>query len=363
MRKPARLVPAVALATVLAVGFAAVLGVLVKWGYSTVRSLRPATVAERVLVVADATPVVERLNLVNGLSQVPRAEKFRDPAGNFVPVPDDAPWSPGVALHGRGSGGGLLGDFLTPAESLEWRLRRLSGPRDPVAWYFVCDGRGHGRAYFVAYDTQHAERVGYLGPAGFRSDPLPPEEQFPFDGSNRGIVFHVLNHNSYYWRFHPIGVDPNPRQPPAPAALYLQADNDTVYQVDLEARLVRVVFAGRTVRATGLLQRSAPAPGVGATSLVVRTDDEVLEFDGRNDLVRRFPVPEDLRERGFLWLVTGSGEFVTITDQEYDFTLHRVLDQITRYDAAGRLLRRDETWTQKQFQGDEFVLGTGSLSP
>src|SRR5262245_27626724 len=121
MRKPSGLFPSVVLATFLAVGFAAICGVLVKWGYETVRSLRPLTVEERPLFLADGTPVVERVCLVNGQSIVPPQEQFRDLAGNLVQVPDDARWSTGVSLYPRGPREEMLGGWLSPEESWDWR--------------------------------------------------------------------------------------------------------------------------------------------------------------------------------------------------------------------------------------------------
>src|SRR5262245_15018496 len=354
MRTRTGLFSSVVLAFVLSVGFLALSAVLVAWAHETVRSLRPVPVEERVVFLADGRAVVERLSPVQGPSAIPPEEKFLDLEGNRVAVPEDARWAQGIPLYRGQRGEGLLGGWLSPQESWDWRVQRLSDPRDPVAWYFLCDGLRHGWGYFVAYDTARAEAVGYLGTAGFRTDRLPPEEQFPFNGSDRGIVFRLLKPNTHCWRVHPIGPDaPQPRR--AAPALYVQADNDRVYQVDLAARQVRVAFEGGPIWAAGLLTRPVPRPGVGRASLVVRTDDAVGELD-QNKVVRRFPIPDDLRERGFLWVETASGEVVTLTDLEYDLAAARVRDQISWYDGAGRLLRRQEVWTNKSPHKDERVL-------
>jgi hypothetical protein len=361
MRKRSGLFAEVVLAAFLAVGVTALLGVLLKWGHETVRSLRPAVVEERPLFLADGTPVVERVCFVHGVSVVPPQEQFRDLDGNPVEVPEGARWTTGVSLYERGQGPGLLGDWLWPQESWDWRVRRFAGPRD-ISWYFLCDGRRHGSAYFVAYDTREARRVGYLGTAGFRADPLPPEELFPFDGSDRGVEFRLLNHRSY-GRFLPVsrGISHQPRivglEP-----VYVWAENDTIYQVDPAARLVRVAFTGRPVRAADLLTHYSPA-GAGPTLLVVRTDDAVLEFDARNKLVRHFPLPEDLCGRGFAWIETPSGEVITLKDVEYDFQTSRVLFHLTWFDAAGRQRRREAVWVQGLIHQDERVLAAGTLSP
>ncbi|MCI0463180.1 MAG: hypothetical protein L0Z62_40050 [Gemmataceae bacterium] len=363
MWKPFSPFPSLVLATFLAVGFAAIWGVLVKFGHETVRSFRPVRLEERPLFLADGTPVVERVCLVRGQSIVPPQEQFRDLEGNLVQVPGDARWATGVALYRRRRGEELLGSLLSLDESWDWRVRRLSSPHEPVAWYFLCDGRRHGLAHFVAYDTREARRVGYLGTAGFRADPLPPEEYFPFNGSDRGIMFRLLNHGSY-GRFLPVSrnISHQPRIL-GPEPIYVHADNDTIYQVDLAARLVRIAFAGRPIEAAGLLTRYVPAPDAGRTFLVVRTDDAVLEFDGQNQLVRQFPIPEDLREWFFAWIETPSGIIVTLRDREYDLQMDKVLFQISWFDAAGRLLRREETWIRVPPLMDERVLAAATLSP
>ena len=62
-------------------------------------------------------------------------------------------------LRAINSGEGVLGRFLSPDESWMWRIRRFGEPRDPVAWYLLCDGHRHGWAYFVAYDMHEYRRV------------------------------------------------------------------------------------------------------------------------------------------------------------------------------------------------------------
>ncbi len=360
MRKTC-LFPAVVLALFLALGFAIVWGVLVKLGYETVRSFGPPAVVEEVFFLADGTPVVERMyHTDHGL--VPLPEPFRDLAGNPVRVPDDARWALGVPLHLGRSGESVLGWWLAPEESWFYRIRQFGERSDPVTWYLLCDGRRHGWAYFVAYDRREYQRLGYLGTAGFRAGGLPPEERFPFNGSDRGIFLQVLNAVSAA-RWLPID---NPAKLPASfrsAYVYLYADNDTIYQIDLNARDVRVALAGRPIKAAGLRTRLPPVPDAGRISLVVRTDDAVLELDEHNQLVRRFPIPEDLRHRDFAWIETASGDIVTFRHVGYDFALRQAFCQITWFDAAGHPRRREETDIQLSFQGDERVLVAGMLAP
>lgn len=363
MRKASDLFMQVNLATLLVIGFAALLGVLAKWGYETMRSFRPPEIDERPMFLADGTAVVERVCSVNGQSIIPPSEQYCDWQGNRLSVPNDARWVTGVPLYQGWTGHGLFEDWLTPDESWEWRLRRFPDAQESVAWYFICDGKRHGKAYFVAYDLRESQRVGYIGTAGFRAEELPPEEYFPFNGSDRGIEYRLMIPVRTYGSFLPInsGVNHGPRFPTR--KIYVRGDNDTIYQVDLNARNVHVAFTGSPIYAAGLLTRYESPSSAGRSFLVVRTEDAVLEFDGQNKLVRRFSIPKDLRKRGFSWFETPSGEIITLADLEWEFSTSQVLLQVSWYDSAGQLLRQDQAWFRRQFPTDERFFMAFTLTP
>ncbi len=357
MRRPTGLFPTVVLAALLAVGFAVLWGVFVKWGYETARMLGSHTLEERLLFLADGTPVVERVKMVNGQSVIPPEEQFHDLRGNTVRLPAETHFLGAVPFYLSRRNG-----LLTQEQPWQWRLQQLTRPHDPLTWYFVCDGQRHGSGYFVAYDPRDARTVGYLGTNGFRTEVLPAEEHFPFNGDDRGIVRNLLN---------PIGAR-TPRamnapfdlsNAPGPELLYVRGDNDTIYRVDLTARSVRVAFTGQPIQSVGLLPRLVPLPDGERTTLIVRTDDAVLELDRRDQVVHRFPIPEDLRDLGFIWYETAAGEFVTRTDVEYDLQLTWARARIDHFDASGRPLRREEATIHLPGWVDERVLMTGILCP
>jgi hypothetical protein len=142
--------------------------------------------------------------------------------------------------------------------------------------------------------------------------------------------------------------------------IYVHADNDRIYQVDLDARNVRIAFEGQLVRAAGLLARTAPTQDV---SLVVLTDDAVLKLDRENRIVRRFPLPADLREASFAWVETTPGTIVTLAGSDLDERTGKGLWQVSWFDDSGRLLRRDETWVQRPPHADLRILLAAMLSP
>lgn len=357
MKRRAGLCGSLTVALLLAAGIAAVWGVVVKWAHGIVRAYEPPTVEEALLIRADGTPVVERFRYVDGRSVVPPRERFRDLAGNWVEVPDDDRWAPGAVLLRNRTPTGLLAGLLVAEESWDYRILQLSN--DAISWYFVCDGQRHGSAYFVAYDTQEGQRVGYLGTAGYRAGALPTEEHIPFDGSFRGAYARILNRRSL-GRFQSLESLARQGLPRGPDQIYVQADNDTVYQVNLQARTVSSAFARQPVRSAALL--TPPGPGK-RTSLLVMTDDAVLEIDDSNKVTRRFPLPEELRDRGFTWIETDRGEVVIQTNVDHDPRSSQGLWRIAWFDANGQRLRQEETWIQWPRWGDERVFTGAMLMP
>src|SRR5262249_54378302 len=148
-----------------------------------------------------------------------------------------------------------------------------------------------------------------------------------------------------------------------PVPVYVHGDNDTIYEVELATRAVRVAFAGEPVRAAGLMTRHAPGPDAGRSFLVVCTDDAVLKLDGPNHVVRRFPLPEDLRDRGFSWLETDSGGIVIVTYLDYDPRSSEALFRVSWFDAGDRLVRQEETRVRWPALADPRVFVAGPLSP
>src|SRR5262249_47674877 len=75
--------------------------------------------------------------------------------------------------------------------------------------------------------------------------------------------------------------------------------------------------------------------------LVARTDDNLLGLDADNEVVGRFPIPKELRGRGFYWAETATGEFIAYTREpvESDWGSRCRYYWLGR---AGRVTRRTE---------------------
>jgi hypothetical protein len=149
--------------------------------------------------------------------------------------------------------------------------------------------------------------------------------------------------------------------PPAgPWLVYLQGDDDTIYQVDLGQRTVRVALAGQSIRSSALLVRPT-----GQRLLVVRTADSVLVLDHDNRVVRQTRLPEELRERtSFLWFELPGGEALTCRFHSTGWRAKTTPCDLAWYDADGRVLRREETTLEHPNRPSlRWVLGAAVPAP
>jgi hypothetical protein len=339
MRKSVGLLQPFALAILAAVGFGVLWAVLVLWITETIRSFQPSPGQDRLLLRADGTPLIEHVPPPSkGPSSRAGEPEFRDLAGTPVTITPATRWLEGVHLPLR-KREDLVSRFLAPDEPWDWRTVTFADRRDPqITWYFLCDGQRHGRAYLVAYDVENARRVGYLGPDGFREGPLSPAEQFPFDGTDRGAHFRV--HNLVQERggaFLPMSMRGEQRRGSQPWRIYVEGDDNRIYQIDLEARSVRVVLEGKPIRSSGLLTRA------GRAFLAVRTDEAILLLDSNGQITRSFPLADELREANFTWFETAGGGAMTFWYEGDPSRPGEVRAIVSWFDADGHRTRQEET--------------------
>ena len=292
-------------AFILCVGFGALCALIGNWTSEQVRhALRRNDPYQRLVLKGDGTPIV--------------IAEPQPPGANKV-------WM-NTAF--------LAGDehriFLGIFDDWHWRQRQFTDPRFPgVFWYFVTDAERHGSAYFAGYDARSKECVGYLGIAGFRAGPLPPSERFPFRGSDRGL-------NS---RLHSLNF---PTEAEMPWRVFVQGDNDTIYLVDLAQRTVNVAFTVEHIRSSGILLRSHPPAEAGRRDLVVRTEDAIIVINGRTNEQQRFTIPAELRDTGFSWGQTTTGDALAVWSTQTTLEAEIETYHVALMDAAGAITRRSE---------------------
>jgi hypothetical protein len=314
-----------ALATILAVGFGVFCALIGSWVSEQVRhATRRNDPVERLVLKADGTPAVMY------------SQQVLDPNMPLQPPRPDEEWldTTVLAFDVHELWPFIRGDW-------RWRLRRFADSHFPgLVWFFVTDIQRHGTAYFAGYDERGKQCIGYLGTAGFRADSLPVEEYFPFQGNGRGSIFRLHSLNAVPWgQFKPIDVQP-PKEADMPSHVFLQADNDRIYLVDLVKRTVDIAFSDRSICSSAILMRSHPAADAGRRDLVVRTDDTVIVINGRDGTQQRFTIPPELRDTSFSWGQTTTGEVLVTWNEPVPHRAEVYPYHIAWFDAAGAIARR-----------------------
>ncbi len=276
------------LATVLAIGFLCVWGLVGMWGLEVCRSI--ILTHEELIIVGreeseelafrtDGTPLIVR---GNGLGH----RQYRDLAGVAVePFADD----PYAWINGTQLPASLPSRLGNGDVSWEDRIRSFSDGRTPaVRWHFVSDGRPEGEAYFVGYDSHSKACVGYLGMAGFRAEMPSVEERFPFSGFLSGPQARVFcpESRSSVRRGTAEELAANRREVTPDGALspwmvYVLGRDQKLYEADLRQRTVRIVFDERRLRSVALVRDSLKRTQVSFHRLAARTDDSVIVLDER----------------------------------------------------------------------------------
>jgi len=153
-------------------GFGALIAAAVTIGfiYETFQSFFPRDYGTSLFFTEDGQPYLWHWD------PDPERITYVDLDGN--PVEGDN-YSHGVSL--------TPGDFDRQDQPLQWSLRISPlQVRDrntiPSHWYLMRDARSNGGAYLVGYSAKTKQRIGFIGTAGFRTEPLPREEWFAVEG-------------------------------------------------------------------------------------------------------------------------------------------------------------------------------------
>jgi hypothetical protein len=270
--------------------------------------------------------------------------KYRDLQNHTLDIPDDPPWLTGTIL--------TASRMPRKEETTDWnqRIRSFSDGKSfpPAYWYFVAGGARAPRAYFIGYDRLTSSRVGFLVPGGFQQTEPPPEARFAFTVPEGGILSRVQSSQRQYNQgaAEPrytsfVGPFPTPDLPPY--YVYVLDDLGKVWRIDLRHRDVRIAFDESPVVAVGMMWFFLHDKDIGQMRVAVRTADAVITMNGKNDILRRVPIPEELRERDFTWAETTREDVVVYYALPRD-----PWDDVIRY----RLLHLD---LQGNIKSDEEV--------
>ena len=329
------LVHSLILSAVLAVGFAAVWGVVGLWALEVGTHVVAEATPDSVVIVPravlgfmpDGTPVVYH--------QDGRRRQLRDLQGNPVAEPDNEhSFLRPVQLSARSIPGGS-------SEELPWdrRIRSFADGHVPAGyWYFISDGRHDGMGYFVGYDSENRACVGYLGLAGLREAPLPAEEHIPFAGAAAGSNSRLLcmQHDRSPTE-HPQGrrTGRAPHGSVSPWDVYVFGRDGKLYHADLQKRTIEVAFDRSRVHSAALASGLPDAVHGTPSRPAVRTEDAVLVLDERGEVLKRYPIPDYLRGLDISFGETSTGGAVMYWNSPQDIFAWEVQYRICRVDADG----------------------------
>ncbi|HTQ40988.1 MAG TPA: hypothetical protein VMJ32_18380 [Pirellulales bacterium] len=230
---------------------------------------------------------------------------FRNTAGQPITDPTAIYPRPGSSLPADDAA-----RFQGP---LDWPQRIVSFEDDQTPrnfWYLVREAQPNGHNYFVGYNSQSKQRIGYLCLEGFRSTPPPMDQQFVLSTQKVGGVF-AGNYRE--------GTQPTNYTYPAEVG-----DLGTAFLVS-DAKLFEVNFKQRSVQSLPLSGEAlsvAQAYEPNSASLnsgykreiAVRTSDKVLILDYDGKTLRTILIPPELRGQGFDAYAWWNPNAVLVTD-------------------------------------------------
>jgi len=318
------------LALILTAGFAAVWAVAVFWSsQSAIEIIEPRQPGHNVVVNSLGAPLVQvsgndymgswTYETLDG-KQVP-PEKVETIQGSHLSLPRPEPiWS------------------------YDWgqRIRVIPVGRPSSAyWYLVDDGEPAGAVYFVGYDAESAQCLGYLAEGGNCLQRPPAGERFPIDekalAEGRVLAAHTGQWPAaYYYNFYNMrGTDFGAVQ------VYLLSGGRLV-EADLSARRIRSLGEFPNALDVGMVEKWPHKPRHPPEWLTaVRTPEEVVLVDPHGGQVQHYTLPAALRKRGFTFYQSGEHEALLVAGPPVH-VLGIDGEDVLRVTADGRILSQNE---------------------
>jgi hypothetical protein len=312
-----------ALALVLATGFAVVYGFLVGWLGEVWERLREKTVVmEYIDVRYDGQPLIHRAVAYRG----GQTDSYKSLDGAEVPPTTDRQIGAALIVPRERE----FGEFPVDA-SRRVRVFYGGGSQDEN-WFFVWDGQHEGHGYFVSFDKKSKLCIGYIGRHGACTARPAQEDCFPVAGVGLADMWSGpcamfpsgASYNGYGTMY--VGYF-------APEKIHLISGNQLL-QVDLLKRSVATMIDSADLVSLGTAEpKASKAPAsaeIRQTLMAVRTADHVLLFDPSGKQQSTFTIPADLRTINF-----------TFYDLDNENALLSIEgDEFVWIDASGNILKR-----------------------
>lgn len=331
------------LATVLALGFGLVIGILFSWGYGVWEEINRSNMdLDRLTILLDGTPLIAGYHDGKYEYHTIDGKKIKLPTENAI-------FANNEVLVGPKD----LEKIRSPLKARE-RIQPFSDQLTPATfWYFIHDRNLDGKGYFVGYDSKLKRHIGYIGRLGFSKDMPLSENWFPMDG--RGMF--GANPNRYKTGInpgYPVYAEPRqgePEEMDIDTWKVVMISDDQLLQINLRARSVTTLAKLSDMLSICEINAFMPIPDKPTVNnmkhhyLAVRTMDKVILLDAAGKQVRTYEIPEDLRRRSFTFYDIGD-EKAIISHKRVHPDL-KVGDELTWIDTSGKILRREEVLAKR----------------
>ncbi len=327
-------------ATVVGVGFAAMVGVTiigigtllgaVLWPSGSMWSL---STGRRVEITRDGTPVIRVINAFR--SGHISSSEYTDLDGQVLKDVTSASIAPEVNLQ--------CVDYHRKVKNrtLKWvdRVLVFSDGMEPATfWYFIHEANSDGMGYFVGYDTETKSRIGYIGKSGFSEMPIPSRDCFPVRGEARSLKEHLVKkfQNNYSKAKYPQSFFPEEE----PTMFLL--GNDWTYRIDLKELTVTPVYetAGKEVYSCDFITERNPNDSVTFYNAVMRMDDQLVFLEKDGNPYRKVTIPGKYRKAMSVWFyVLADGSISAVSSEGHvESGFHRDVSQFSHFDENGNVL-------------------------
>jgi hypothetical protein len=298
-------------AATLATGFGTVWFMLVIWLATSIQDSWQGRKGkwpdrEQLVVKSDGSLLVQVNQWKDNYSP---AISYRDLNGGQQASPEQSDLVPGLNPPGKlRTSDEFIGDL-----GWEQRLTEFFSEKEPtVNWFFVHDGKADGAGYFVGYERESNRRVGFIGLAGARPDPVPVSEWIPVRGA---LVLGNLQWSSLPFPLHPSQRTSfrTARWDLPPRLVYVPSGN-IVREVDLSTGTVKTAFEGPEPIDSLAIPRVESWSGGHYTKeppVLVRTRQAIYALDRSHKVIRRFAIPTEFGpESAVTWYEIGNGQAI-----------------------------------------------------
>jgi hypothetical protein len=304
------LIPRLALAFILAVGFALPYGFAVGWLHEVRREIlqRDASgvLRESISVGADGAVLIA----------MQERNRFKHRTLDGEPTSREAIINPApLRAHADesdiGNDSGWEGRVVSFADATN----------PPTYWYFVAtDGSSQGRGHFVGYNSATRAITGYITTKGFSMSAPAKDDEFSIDGRylrSIGTLFCVYRDVVRG----EVGFTPgrfirnSPSLAYAPWIVFLHAGGRFL-QIDLAERRVTDFLGAGDVTSAGQIMQLRVGPQGEITSwqqmwrmeYVIRRPDRIVLFNPGDGEIVEYSLPSEIRDEAFLFYVLPNGE-------------------------------------------------------